>query len=137
MRIFAAATILLLSSSVGPALAEEAGNAAGSSQPLTVPVQPERNPQQSEQSREQDRQRADDVRIGPGWRAEERQAGPQTNDRGRMTDDQDRDHRTVGRGWRMGRDNDERGYRDDDRPRRQVKICFEYENGDEYCHYRR
>ena len=27
---------------------------------------------------------------------------------------------------------------DDDRPRlRRVKVCFEYENGDEYCRYRR
>jgi hypothetical protein len=136
MRVFATATILLLSSSLGPCLAEEAGNATGSNQPLTVPVQPERNPQQSDQSHEQDRQRADDVKIGRGWRAEDVDRS-QTNDRGRMTDGQDRDRRTVGRGQRMRSDDDEGGYRNDDRPRRQVKICFEYENGDEYCHYRR
>jgi len=28
------------------------------------------------------------------------------------------------------------GYFDEDRPRRRVKICVEYENGDEYCRYR-
>jgi hypothetical protein len=136
MRILAAATILMLSSSLSPVLAEEAGNATGSNQPLTVPVQPERNPQQSEQFREQDRQRADDVKIGRGWRAEDVDRS-RTNDSGRMTDDQDRDRRTVGRGQRMRSDDDEGGYRSDDRPRRQVKICYEYENGDEYCHYRR
>jgi hypothetical protein len=100
-----------------------------------VPVQPERSPQQSDQSREQDRQRAEDVKIGRGWRAEDVDRSP-TND-GQMTDDQDRDRHTVGRGRRMRSDDDEGRYYNDDRPRRQVKICFEYENGDEYCHYRR
>jgi hypothetical protein len=28
-----------------------------------------------------------------------------------------------------------RGYYDEDRPRRRVKVCVEYEDGDEYCHY--
>ncbi len=63
-------------------------------------------------------------------------------------------HRKVGRGWRMHRDDDDvdrgldRGYRgsdrdgygrryyDEDRPRRRVKVCIEYENGDEFCRYR-
>jgi hypothetical protein len=138
MRVFAAATILLLLSSVAPGLAEEAGNAAGSNPPLTVPVQPERTPQQSEESRGHDPQRADDLKIGRDWRAEERRFDrSQTNETGRMTDEQDRDHPAVGRGRHMDRDDDERGYRDDDRPRRRIKICFEYENGDEYCRYRR
>ena len=40
------------------------------------------------------------------------------------------------RGWdRPDRDRDYRGY-DEDRPRRRVKVCVEYENGDEYCRYR-
>jgi hypothetical protein len=29
-----------------------------------------------------------------------------------------------------------RGSYDEDRPRRRVKVCFEYKNGDEYCRYR-
>ena len=77
------------------------------------------------------------------------------NDTGRMRDmdrdtdrdhhDMDRDHSTVGRSWRMHPDYDRdradregsgRGYYDEDRPQRRVKICVEYENGDEYCHYR-
>jgi hypothetical protein len=37
----------------------------------------------------------------------------------------------------MRRDDGDRGYYEDDRPRRRVKTCFEYENGDEYCRYQR
>jgi hypothetical protein len=42
---------------------------------------------------------------------------------------------------RGGRDRADRGrndsdYYDEDRPRRRVKICIEYENGDEYCRYK-
>jgi hypothetical protein len=64
MRVFAVAAVLLLSSSLVPAFAEEAGKAAGSTQPQTVPVQPERSPQQSDQSREEDRRRSEDRQIG-------------------------------------------------------------------------
>jgi hypothetical protein len=34
------------------------------------------------------------------------------------------------------RDRDSSRYYDDDRSRRRVKVCVEYENGDEYCRYR-
>jgi hypothetical protein len=59
----------------------------------------------------------------------------------KMERDMDRDHRTM----RMRPDDDRadrdgygRGSYDEDRPRlRRVKVCFEYENGDEYCRYRR
>ena len=55
----------------------------------------------------------------------------------------DRDRGTVGRNWRM-RPDDERGdrysydrdYYNEDRARRRVKICYEYRDGEEYCHYR-
>lgn len=54
--------------------------------------------------------------------------------------DRDKDHGRYGdrdnRDWdRADRD---RNYRtqDDDRPRRRVKVCVEYDNGDEYCRYR-
>jgi hypothetical protein len=57
--------------------------------------------------------------------------------------DEDREHRTVGRDWRAcpdhraDRDGYGRGSSDEDGPRlRRVKVCFEYENGDEYCRHR-
>jgi hypothetical protein len=51
-------------------------------------------------------------------------------DRGRYQERGERD-------WdRADRDRDYRGYADAERPRRRVKICVEYENGDEYCRYR-
>lgn len=120
-----------------------------SNQTATVPVQPERSPQQSQQSREQDRDRGEDRRVGRDWRAypSDRNTMGHTsqNDMGRMRDrmeqDIDRDQRT-GRDWRARREDDRadrdgysRGY-DEDQPRRRVKVCIEYENGDEYCHYR-
>ena len=43
------------------------------------------------------------------------------------------DYRGSDRGDRDGYG---RGYYDEDRPRRRMKVCFEYENGDEYCRYR-
>jgi hypothetical protein len=154
MRIIAVAAVLLLSSSLAPVFAQEAGKAAGSNQPQTVPVQPEHTPQQSEQSRGQDRDRGEDVRVGRDWRAQQRDDDrmPRRDDdrmgrmdrmdrnsMGRMMDE-DREHRTVGRDWRArpddraDRDGYGRGSFDEDRPRlRRVKVCFEYENGDEYC----
>lgn len=97
-------------------------------QPQTAPVQPERTPQQSEQSRKEDQKRAEEVQIDRGWRAHERDDEHMDQMMGH-----DWDHRKPGRDWRMRGDDD-----DDyiDRPRRRVKICFEYENGDEYCRYR-
>ncbi len=151
MRSFAVATILLLSSSLVPSFAQNEANSPAVSQPQTNPVQPERTPEQSQQSRDQDRQRAEDMRVDRDWRAH-----PSDNDsmghmdqkdmgrmRERMGREMDSDHRTVGRDWRA-RPNDDRadrdgygrGYYDEDRPQRRVKVCFEYENGDEYCHYR-
>jgi hypothetical protein len=135
MRALAFAATLLLS--VAPsAFAQQGGGVspptqpqATPTQPQTAPVQPERTPQQSEQSRREDQKRAEDVQIDRGWRAHERD----DEHMDRMTG-HDWDHRKPGRDWRMRGDDD-----DDyiDRPRRRVKICFEYENGDEYCRYRR
>jgi hypothetical protein len=150
MRTVIFAAILLGSSSLQPLLAQDQPNSPSSSQPQTVPVQPERTPQQSEQSREQDRDRAEDVRVGRDWRTEERDGyrGERMgrNDEGRASDrmrrDMDRDRSTVGRNWRA-RPEDEhadregygRGYYNEDRARRRVKICYEYQDGDEYCRY--
>ena len=153
MRVFAVAAMLLLSSSLVPSFAQDEAKAPALSQPQTTPVQPELTPQQSDQAKEQNRQRAEDTRVNRDWRAQQRDGdnmgrGGQ-NDTGRMRDmdrDTDRDHRTVGRNGRMHPDYDRdradregsgRGYYyDEDRPQRRVKICVEYENGDEYCHYR-
>jgi hypothetical protein len=64
--------------------------------------------------------------------------GERDRDRG----DRDRDRgQSAGRGDRdrdyADRDKDDRSYFDEDRPRRRVKICIEYDNGDEYCRYQR
>jgi hypothetical protein len=146
MRVLTVATILLLSTSLAPSFAQDEGKSLPSSQPQTVPVQPERSPQQSEQSREQEREGGEDVRVRRDWRAQERDGDRGgrmgQNDMGRMREkmgrDMDGDHRTVSRNWRMRPDDDraDRGSYDEDRPRRRVKVCFEYENGDEYCRYR-
>ena len=150
MRVFTVATILLLSTSLVPSFAQDEGKSSPSNQPQTVPVQPERSPQQSEQSREQDRESGEDVRVRRDWRAQERNGDRGhmgQNDMGRMREkmgrDMDGDNRTVGRNWRMRPDDDRmdrggygRGSYDEDRPRRRAKVCFEYENGDEYCRYR-
>jgi hypothetical protein len=151
MRIFAVATILFLSSSAVPLFAQDEGKSPALSQPQTTPVQPERTPQQSEQSHDQDRQRTDDTRVGRDWKTQQRGSENMgrmgQNDMGQMRDKMDRDrdwdHRTVDRNWQMHHDDDRadrdgygRGYYDEDLPRRRVKICVEYENGDEYCHYR-
>jgi hypothetical protein len=149
MRVFAVAAVLLLSSSLVPAFAEEAGKAAGSTQPQTVPVQPERSPQQSDQSREEDRRRSEDRQIGSEGQARpsdrDSMGHMDQKDMSRMMEkmgrDMDRDHRTMRmrpEDDRADRDRYGRDNYDEDRPRlRRVKVCFEYENGDEYCRYRR
>ena len=79
---------------------------------------------------------AKDVQVGRDWRVEQRDGDRMGQRRmGRMYDEDDSDHRTVGRNWRTQRDYG-RGYYDEDRPRTRVKICTEYENGDEVCRYR-
>jgi len=112
------------------------GNPPAANPPQLPPVQPERSPRQAEQSRDQERKSAEDVQVRRDWRVQ--RDGDRMGQRrmGRMyDDDDDSDHRTVGRNWRMQRDYG-RGYYDEDRPRTRVKICTEYENGDEVCRYR-
>jgi hypothetical protein len=194
MRAILLTAVLIGSSSLCPSFAQDEGKSQVPNQAQAVPVQPERTPQQSEQSREQDRERAEDVRVGRGWRTEERDSDRsdrmgQTNQaqtpvqpertlrqsersreqdreraedvrvgRGWRTEDRDSDRsdrmghndmgrtrdETVGRNWRMRPDDDDhadrggygRGYYDEDRPRRRVKVCVEYADGHEYCRYR-
>lgn len=147
MRVFAVAAMLLLSSSLVPSFAQGEAKSPDLSQPQTTPVQPELTPQQSDQAKEQNRQRAEDTRVNRDWKAEQRDGDnmgrSDQNDTGRMRHmdrDMDRGHRTVGRNPddyrdRADREGYGRGY-DEDRPQRRVKICVEYKNGDEYCHYR-
>jgi len=147
MRIIALAAMLLMSSSLVPIFAEDQSGTPGPQQ--ASPVQPERSPQQSDQSQQQDRNRAGDVQVGRDWRAQPRD---DRSDHSASRDRYDRDDRTVGRNWRMDRggdrewdrrdayrdreyDDQDRGF-DEQRGRRRVKICVEYENGDEYCRYR-
>jgi hypothetical protein len=115
---------------------QEMGSSPAANPPALTSVQPERSPRQSEQSRDQERKSAEDVQVGRDWRVEQRDGDRMGQRRmGRMNDEDDSDHRTVGRNWRMQRDHG-RGYYDEDRPRTRVKICTEYENGDEVCRYR-
>src|SRR5881392_3177010 len=136
MRALVLTAVLLGCSSLYPAFAQDEGKSQPPNQAQTVPVQPERTPQQSEQSREQDRERAEDVRVRPGWRAEERDSDRsdrmgQTNQaqtpvqpertprQSEQSREQDREHAEdvrVRRGWRTQERDDERsdrmGYND-------------------------
>lgn len=111
----------------------------------TTQVQPERTPQQSDQARQQDKRSAEDTGVNPNWTIHGRNSERPDMDRQRRAD-QDQDDRTVGRNWRDYY-NMERGSRygwadrDEDRyfetrPRRRIKTCVEYDNGDEFCRYR-
>lgn len=145
MRKSALATFMFLSSFLVPgiALGQQPETAPGSNEAQTTPVQPDRTPQQADQARERDRKSAEDTRVKRDWttRRDEDRAGMdrmRQQHMGRMMEDMD--HRTTGGNWRMQRDDEDMDrrsrYRDEDRPRRRVKICFEYENGDEFCSYR-
>ena len=79
-----------------------------------------------------DRMGREDREMGPDWRMHrDREADrDRDKDRGRYGDRGDRD-------WdRADRDRNSRRYYDEDRPRCRVKVCIEYENGDEYCRYK-
>ena len=149
MRVFVLATVLLASSSLCPSFAQEQGKDPVAA-PQTVPAQSDQNSQQQDQRTGRDRPRADDREVG-------RDRMMRRGDSDRMG----RDDREMGPNWRMhrdretGRDRDMdrgRGNRDDDyadrdrdnrrysdedrRPRHRVKVCVEYQNGDEYCSYK-
>src|ERR1700760_890577 len=147
------ATLFLLSSAIFPVTvsAQQPDKSPGTSQsqPPSAPVLPDRTPQQSDAARQQDNRNAEGTRIKPDWTTRQRDDERADMDRPRRMDhnDQDQDHRTVGRNWRRDDDEFGRGSRygsmdrdggryDEDRPRRRVKTCIEYENGDEFCRYR-
>jgi hypothetical protein len=151
MRVLILAALLLGSSSLSPSFAQDQAKP-----PVQVPQTgaPARTDENAEQPRDQragrDQSRTDDREMGPDWRMRRGDGERMGRDRsemgpeGRMQRDRDREGdrgRYSGRGDRdwdhADRDDDSRGYFDDDRPRRRVKICVEYENGDEYCRYKR
>jgi Ni/Co efflux regulator RcnB len=95
MRVLAIATILALSSTAFPALAQQ----TDSRRPQAVPVQPERTPQQADQVRSREKTQGTDVKIGSGWRMHK--TDKDRNGQGKTGAATDQDHRTVGQNWRM------------------------------------
>ena len=80
-----------------------------------------------------DRMGRDEREMGHGGMMRDRSdrmGRDRDRDRGRYQErgDWDRDDADRDRGYR--------GYDDAERPRRRVKICVEYDNGEEYCRYR-
>lgn len=151
MRVLILAIALLASSSVYPSFAQEKEKPPVVA-PQTAPSQPDHNSQQQERRRTE-RERSKDGAMDPDQRMrrgdidrmgrEGREIdqhkrmhryrddyGDGDKDRGRYGDPAYRDNREFDRA--------DRSYDDayDDRLPRRVKICIEYENGDEYCRYR-
>ncbi len=152
MRALVLVTLLLASSSLS-SFAQGEGKAP-ISPPQAVPTQPAPSDQNGQQPRDQRTDRGqskgDEREMGRDWRMrrndgdrgrDDRDMGPdmrrgdrdeyrdRDTDRGRYGDRDDR-------GWdRADQNRDYRSY-DEDRPRRRVKVCVEYDNGDEYCRYR-
>lgn len=90
MKIIAKPALAALSV-LSVALVHEAATPA---QAQSAPVQAEQTPEQADQSRAQDRSRAEDVKIGRDWKAQDTDGA----NAGRADDD--RSHETVGRDWR-------------------------------------
>jgi hypothetical protein len=157
MRILVLATVLLASSSLYPSIAQDEGKAPAAA-PQTAPAQNQNAPAQQDQRTGSD-QKTDNREVGRDWRMRPSEGERMSRDDREGRDDRmGRDDREMGHDWRMHRDRDmgrerygergdrdwdradrdldNRGYYDQDRPRRRVKVCVEYENGDEYCHYR-
>jgi hypothetical protein len=171
MRALVFATMLLASSSLYPAFAQNEGKASVAGAPQTVPAQTNPDFPPQDQRTGSDQSKADNREVGRDGRmhhGEGDRLGTDDrmgrDDRMGMGYDDRMGHagREVGRDWRMyrdheaGRDTDReryrgrgdrdwdradrdagyRGYYDEDRPRRRMKVCVEHENGDEYCHYK-
>jgi hypothetical protein len=145
MRALVFATLLLASSSVYPSFAQEEGKVPVVPQ-TEVPAQTDQKfPQRQErtgrdQLRGDNREMSRDGRSGRGEGdrigREDREGGPDRRmrrdrdmDRGRYSEQGDRD-------WDSADRESNRGYFDENQRRRRVKVCVEYENGDEYCRYR-
>jgi hypothetical protein len=155
MRALVFAAVLLGSSSLYPSYAQDEEK----TEPVAAPqAQDKENTAPQQDQRTQTGQpKADNREVGRNWRIH-----PSDSDRRDRDDRMGRDDREMGCDGRMHRDREadrdrdmdrgryrERGdrdvdrrdrdssrYYDDDRSRRRVKVCVEYENGDEYCRYR-
>ena len=153
MRAFLLATMLLAaSSSLSSSFAQDQGEPKSSAGvPQTIPAQPDQNTQQQwDQRTDRDRSKDDDRAMGNdrmmrrgdsdrmgrdgremGYMHRDRETGRDREmDRGRYSDRENRDDDSA------NRDGDTRGYSDEIRPRHRVKICVEYDNGEEYCRYK-
>jgi hypothetical protein len=155
MRVFLLAAMLLASSSLC-AFAQESGKAPAAAPQAGSPAQTDQNaPPTPDQKADREQPKSDNREMGPDWKM--RRSDGDRMDR----DDREKGHGGMmrrGDGDRMGYDRDKdrgryqerherdwddadryrsyRGYADADRPRRRVKICVEYDNGEEYCRYR-
>lgn len=149
MRVFTVAMMLLVSSSLYPLRAQEAVKPPPTTQ-QTMPAQPDRTP-----AAERDRPRVDDREVnregrihrGDGGLQGDREMGSgrrMQRDRDDYRDSDkdlgrygDRDDRSSRRSDRADQDHAYGDAREYDGPRHRVKVCIEYDNGDEYCRYRR
>ena len=153
MRVLALATVVIIASGLHPSWAQDQQNAQAT--PQTAPAQSNQNAASQQDQQSGSQARDDTPEVGRDWRIRPREG----EDRSR-NDYAGRDDREVGRDWRMNRDRfagrnhdgdsdryqnradrdwdrrDSGRYYDEDRPRRRIKICVEYSNGDEYCRYR-
>src|ERR1700730_4949752 len=166
MRVFVLAAMLLASSSLYPSFAQEEGKAPVGAPQTGVPAQTDQKSQQQvDQRTSRDQPRGDDREMGREWMMRHGDGDRMGRDGMMGRGDDDRmggDDREMGPDRRMhrdrepGRDRDmdrgrcrarrdrdgdyahrnNKGYSDEDRPRRRVKVCVEYENGDEYCRYK-
>ena len=158
MRVFVLTAMLLASSSLG-SLAQEPGKVPPAPAPAQIEApapSDQKPPQQLGQNAGRDQQRADDREMGRDWKmrrgGESERAGREDREIGRgemirrgdgdrigrdRDDDKDRGRyqERGDRDWDRS-DRDYRGYAEAERPRRRVKICVEYDNGEEYCRYR-
>ena len=152
MRALLLATILLAaSSSLNSSFAQDQGEPKPPRAPQSIPAQTDQNsPQQRDQQTDRDRSKDDDragyhermMRRGDNDRMgrDSREMGPMYRDRETGRDREMDRGRYSDRGNRdddyADRDRGNRGYRDEAQPRHRVKICVEYDNGEEYCRYK-
>ena len=156
MRVLAIAAILLGASGISSSYAQDSEKPAPTA-PQTVSPQNDQNAQPQKDRKAEQAPPTDNRQVGRDWRIRpdggdrpgrmmgrddrfdrnDRDIDDWTMDREREADrynDRGRYH-PEGRGWDRER-RESRGYYEEDRSRRRVKICIEYENGDEYCRYR-
>jgi hypothetical protein len=149
MRVLVFAIVLLISSSLCSLRAQEAPKAP-SATPQIVPAPADPNTAQPrDRHAERDRNGSDDrevyrdggMRRGDEVNRRDREMGSGNMMQRDRDDDRDKDHGRYGdkddrSGRRSNRADQGRGYgdaHDEDAPRRRVKVCIEYDNGDEYC----